>query len=131
MNGYNIFLMLELARLKGVISKTLEYDTMWGEATALREDFDNSKYNDENKSEYDAILEFLDTKPQDLIEYVDAISKEEFDAFRAVLQELDPKAYAEENEDKFVDCYTYWVRAGRSRFFDKYRENVLKLEAKK
>ena len=65
------------------------------------------------------------------IQYTDTISKEEFEEFKTVLKELDPKDYETEAKDNFVDCYNYWVKLGYRRFMDKHRSNVARLEAKK
>lgn len=59
MNGYGIFLMIELARILGVIPKKLEYDLTWEKGEELHNEFDGSKFNDTHKGEYECIEEFL------------------------------------------------------------------------
>ena len=59
--GYSIYLMIELAKFHGVISKELEYDLAWDKGIELSNDFRGSKFNDSNKSEYECIEEFLTT----------------------------------------------------------------------
>jgi hypothetical protein len=58
-DGYCIFVMIQLAIAHKVISSELEYDLMWAEGLRLYEEFFQSVYNDENKSEIDCINEYL------------------------------------------------------------------------
>lgn len=59
-NGYSIFLMVELARCFGLIEPKLEYDRTWEMGKDLYEQFEDSKFNDENESEYQCIHNFLE-----------------------------------------------------------------------
>jgi len=59
MNGYGIFLTIELARILGIIPKNLEYDLTWERGEALHQEFDASKFNDTHKGEYGCIENFL------------------------------------------------------------------------
>lgn len=59
MNGYNIFLMVELARIAGIIPKDLEYDLTWEKGEELFDNFRLGEFNDPNKPEYNCIEEFL------------------------------------------------------------------------
>ena len=61
---YGVFLIVELGRLKGVISKTLEYDLMWEQAESIYKDFVGSPFDTETQSEYDCISGYLDTLPK-------------------------------------------------------------------
>jgi hypothetical protein len=62
MNGYQIFLMIELARLYNIIDVNLEYDLMYGKGGELYSEFEKSTFNVDTKSEYDCIVEFLKDK---------------------------------------------------------------------
>lgn len=57
--GYQIFIMVELARIAGLIEKELEYDTTWETAEKLYSEFQNSEYDDSNEPEYECIEKFL------------------------------------------------------------------------
>lgn len=59
MNGYGIFLMVELARLNGIIDAELEYDLTWEHGTCLYSEFEASKFNTDNIPLYDAIINYL------------------------------------------------------------------------
>jgi len=59
MNGYNIFLMIELARAYNIIDPKLEYDTTWEIGEKLYSQFEASTHNDENLGEYECIENFL------------------------------------------------------------------------
>ena len=59
MNGYGIFLMIELARIAGIIPKDLEYDEIWGRGEKLHKEFESSKFNDTYNPEYECMEEFL------------------------------------------------------------------------
>jgi len=63
--GYQIYLMVELAKLNGVIEKEIEYDTQWEEAEELFKNFYESKFNNPNQPEIECIEAFL----KDYIEY--------------------------------------------------------------
>lgn len=60
--AYNIFLMIELAKVVKVINSELPYDETFDLGVALYSEFENSKYNDENIPEYECILSFLKDK---------------------------------------------------------------------
>lgn len=62
MDGYNIFLMVELARGLNVIDRKLEYDLTWKKAQDLYIDFEGSDYNDSDKGEYECIEDFLENE---------------------------------------------------------------------
>ena len=62
MNGYEIYLMVQLAQCNGIIKEELEYDTAWEEGTELLVEFQASKFDDENKPQYECIVEFLEDK---------------------------------------------------------------------
>lgn len=57
--GYQIFLMVELARIAGVIDRELEYDTTWAMGQMLYSEFENSDFDDSNQPEYECIEKFL------------------------------------------------------------------------
>jgi hypothetical protein len=61
MEGYGVFLMVELGRLKGVLDSELEYDLLWETAAGLYEDFENSSFNKDTIGEYDAISNYLES----------------------------------------------------------------------
>ena len=60
MNGYNIFLMIELARLTRVIRDGLEYDTVWEQGESLYKDFKESEFNKDTEPEYECMEKFLE-----------------------------------------------------------------------
>lgn len=62
MNGYGIFLMIELARCLNLIDKELEYDLTWEQGRGLYDEFEGSAFDDENKGEYECITNFLKSK---------------------------------------------------------------------
>ncbi|MFA5790607.1 MAG: hypothetical protein WC976_06075 [Caldisericia bacterium] len=62
MSGYGTFLMVELARVIGIIPKKLEYDLTWEKGKKLLAEFLKSKYNKPGKSLYECIEEFLNNK---------------------------------------------------------------------
>jgi hypothetical protein len=61
-NGYEIFLMIELARCVGLIDKKLEYDLTWNKGCELYQEFETSEFNDTHKPEYDCMVNFLKSK---------------------------------------------------------------------
>jgi hypothetical protein len=62
-NPYLIFLMIELARIEGVIEKELEYDLTWEKGEDLYAEFNKSEFNlDETKGTYGCIQDFLSNK---------------------------------------------------------------------
>ncbi|MES2515936.1 MAG: hypothetical protein V4580_17415 [Bacteroidota bacterium] len=71
----------------------------------------------------------LDTDT-DPIEYTDIISKVEFDEFKAILKELSPTEYADDEKDGFVSCYQYWCERGWKNFKDKHTQNIGRLKMK-
>lgn len=56
---YGAYLIAVLLIEKDVFFKELEHDLQFEKAIKLHNDFINSKFNDENISEYDCILKFL------------------------------------------------------------------------
>jgi len=61
-NGYGIFLMIELARCKGIIDEELEYDLTWENGTGLFNEFQGGKFDRADQPLYECIEEFLNTK---------------------------------------------------------------------
>ena len=59
MNGYSIFLMIELARAYNIIDKELEYDLTWEKGEQLYQELLASAHNDSNQGEYECIENFL------------------------------------------------------------------------
>jgi hypothetical protein len=59
MNGYSIFVMIELARANDIIDKELEYDTTWVKGEQLYQEFLDSAHNNNDQGEYDCIEQFL------------------------------------------------------------------------
>ncbi len=66
MNGYEIYLMIELAKCHGLIEKDLEYDLAWDEGNKLYVEFTKSEFNIDTESEYDCIEKFLNKKVEEL-----------------------------------------------------------------
>jgi hypothetical protein len=71
---YGVFLIAELGRLKGVLSKTLEYDLLWEQAESIYKDFVGSSFDTETKSEYDCISDYLNTLPKLKLEVGDEVT---------------------------------------------------------
>lgn len=61
-DGYGIFLMIELARLAGIIPQELEYDITWEMGNNLYDEFKASSFDDSFEPEYECIQNFLNTK---------------------------------------------------------------------
>jgi hypothetical protein len=59
MNGYSIFLMIELARAYNIIDKELEYDLTWEKGEQLYQELLASAHNDNHLGEYECIENFL------------------------------------------------------------------------
>jgi hypothetical protein len=57
-NPYSIFLMSQLLVAHGIIDKDEDYDTMWAEAQTLLQQFEESKFNTDMKSEIDCMTDF-------------------------------------------------------------------------
>ena len=66
MDGYEIYLMIELAKCHGLITHELEYDLAWNEGCGLYVEFTKSEFNVDENSEYDCIENFLNQKVRDL-----------------------------------------------------------------
>lgn len=62
MKGYHIYLMIQLAQNMGVMSKELEYDKAWDQGKELLTEFELSPAYSLQKSDYDCIHDFLETK---------------------------------------------------------------------
>ncbi len=62
MDGYGIFLMIELARLIGLIDQNLEYDLTWEMGQNLYKDYSVSKFNDTYEPEYECMTKYLKNK---------------------------------------------------------------------
>lgn len=58
-NGYNIYLIISLAQVKGVLKTDVEYDLTWETGEAMYGEFINSKFNVDTKGEYECIIDFL------------------------------------------------------------------------
>ncbi len=72
MDGYSIFLMVELARALNVIDQKLEYDTTWERGQELYAEFQKSEYNDMEKAEYECIEDFLENEVPSLNDIANA-----------------------------------------------------------
>jgi len=59
--AYSIYLMIELAKVHGVIPKELEYDLTYKQGEELYEAYEKSAFNDADQSEYECIEAFLTT----------------------------------------------------------------------
>lgn len=59
MTGYHIFVMIELARIAGLIEKELEYDTTWEMAEKLYSEFQGGKFDIDTEPEIECIEAFL------------------------------------------------------------------------
>lgn len=59
MNGYNIFVLIELAKSLGIFSNETEYDVIWEQGSKLYDEFKLSSFDNDSKSEYDCMTDFL------------------------------------------------------------------------
>ena len=61
-NPYLTFLMIELARVNGLIKKDLEYDLTWEAGEDYIAEFGKSKFNFDTKGVYECFEDFLKDK---------------------------------------------------------------------
>ena len=116
MNGYGIFLMVELARGMGLISKELEYDLIWEQATGYYTEFEASTFNDENSGEYDCISRFLDTKKV-IPEYTLGENNINGTSINKKIQREELHEYEIRDREDFIDTLIEWI--GEARGSDK------------
>ena len=89
MSGYQIFLMIELARLYNIIDVNLEYDLMYGKGGELYSEFEKSTFNVDTKSEYDCIVEFLKDKADKAdVELISTNSQAKYDQAKDTLEKM-------------------------------------------
>lgn len=106
MTGYQIFVMVELARIAGLIEKTLEYDTTWEKAEKLYSEFQSSEFDDPNEPEYECIEKFLANYAEiELLKFLSTCEK---------VQTNDSEAYAAEQIGKGfysirINNVYYWI----------------------
>lgn len=77
MSGYEIYLMIELAKCHRFITHELEYDIAWESGKQLYAEFTKSEFNVDSKSEYDCIEDFLNKKEEDVKYYANHRSKKD------------------------------------------------------
>ena len=53
----------------------------------------------------------------------DNIEEKDFKEFLEVLKKKDPREFAQESADGFLDLYNYWNGVGGKRFRDKLKKN--------
>lgn len=64
LSAYNIFVMIELLRIKGLINHSLEYDTTWEKGTEMYKEFVKSEFNIYTEPIYECIENFIDSLKQ-------------------------------------------------------------------
>lgn len=57
--GYQVFVMIELAKVYNVLDSQQEYDSQWEMGERLFVEFDTSEFNDPKQPEYDCMEKFL------------------------------------------------------------------------
>lgn len=57
--GYQIFLMIELAKVHNVLDSEREYDTQWEHGNSLIKEFNDSEFNNPEEPEYECMEKFL------------------------------------------------------------------------
>jgi len=62
-NPYGVFLMIEAARIYGLINRDLEYDLTWEKGVELYNQYTVSGYDNINHAEYDCIFEWVKGHP--------------------------------------------------------------------
>ena len=72
MSDYSIYLMIELAKVTNVLPKEMEYDLAWNRGHELYDRFTKSDWDDDNISEYQCILNFLEKDEPTLDDRIDA-----------------------------------------------------------
>ena len=60
--GYQIYLMLELAKLHNIIDEDESYDLAWDDATNLYKGFQKSSFDIDTEPEYECIEKYIKTK---------------------------------------------------------------------
>ena len=60
--NYNLYLFSNLVKFYDNEFANACYDEQWDNLPEMYEEFENSKFNDPNESEYDCIIEFLKDK---------------------------------------------------------------------
>lgn len=60
--GYNIFLMIELAKIATVINPDLSYDEIWSKGEKLYAEFVESPFNVDTEGKYECVELFLRNK---------------------------------------------------------------------
>jgi len=106
--GYQVFLMIEHAKLAGIIENNIEYDTTWNLGESLYNEFKNSVFDDANQPEIECIEKFLSN-----------YNKEQFEKFISTCEEVEKyttQEYAEKQLAKGLcvlklNNIRYWVEA--------------------
>lgn len=57
--GYSQFMIIEVAKIYDVIDEYLEYDEMWAKGAELLNEFEESEFNVDTKSEHDCMVDFM------------------------------------------------------------------------
>jgi len=104
--GYQIFVMIELARIAGVIENGIEYDTTWDLGDALCKEFQGSEFDDDKEPEYECMEKFLSSYNQ-----------KEFEAFLLTCEKVEKNEtdeYVEEQLGKGIynlklNNVDYWI----------------------
>jgi hypothetical protein len=124
-NQYNIFLMIELAKVNSIISPDLEYDLQWARGQSLYVEFKNSSYNLFDAPEYDCINNFLQNE-------IDGFELKVFELSKEEELELNVKALrASDDGHRHLanSIWDYIEKVGYKRLDDEmsYREMLCKL----
>lgn len=59
-SAYPVFIMYEQLNMKGFFESELGLDEIWEICCEHYANFDDSKYNNQDKSEYDCIVDYVD-----------------------------------------------------------------------
>lgn len=89
MTGYQIFTMIELAKLANIIPIDLEYDTTWERGEALHKEFWASEFNNLNEPEIECIEAFLEEKFKTLdVELISTNKQAKYDQASKTLEKM-------------------------------------------
>ena len=89
MSGYQIFLMIELARIANLIKVNLEYDETWKQGVELNNEFEVSTFNDTYKPRYECIEAFLKDKADKAdVELISTNSQAKYDQATKTLEKM-------------------------------------------
>ncbi|MFV2015403.1 MAG: molybdopterin-dependent oxidoreductase, partial [Candidatus Heimdallarchaeota archaeon] len=110
MNGYEIYLMIELAKCHGLIVHEQEYDLAWNEGKEFYVEFTKSEFNIDTEPEYDCINPPQAMAALKAADFVVCLTAFDSDAMRDYADVLLPAAPYSETSGTFVNAAGTWQR---------------------